>query len=71
MLKDKLEQLTQEEVLKSPVVTVQVEDKGTNTDPINITTQEKDKLVEVKTSSDVAVQTTEISSEDPTINQVT
>ena len=30
-LKDKLEQLTQEEISKSPVVTVQVEDKGTNT----------------------------------------
>ena len=43
-LKDKLEQLTQE-VLKSPDVTVEVEDKGTNTDPINITNGYVSKII--------------------------
>ena len=53
-LKDKLEQVTREEVSKSPVTTVQVENKGTNTDPVNMTTQE-DKSVEETTHVDVAV----------------
>ena len=48
-LNDKLEQPTQEEVLKSLVVTVQVEDKGTNTDLVNITTQDEEKPTKVKT----------------------
>jgi len=38
---DKLEQL-QEVVLKSPVVSVQVEDKETNTDLVKIITQAED-----------------------------
>ena len=50
--------------MKSPVITVQVEDKGTNTDPVNITTQKEDKLVEGKTYSNVAVQMMEIPSDD-------
>ena len=54
--------------MKSPIVTFQVENKGTNTNPVNIKTQEEDKPVEVKTYSEVA--TTNISSEDPSINQV-
>ena len=53
-----LKQLTQKKVLKSLVVTIQVEDKGTNINPVNITTQEEDKPVEVKTYSEVAVQAT-------------
>ena len=49
MLKDRLEQHAQEEVSKSPVITAPVEDKGTNTEPINATMQEDDKSVEGKT----------------------
>lgn len=69
-LKDKLEQLTQE-VSKSLDVTVQVEEKGINTDPVNITTQGEDKLDEVKMYSEVAVPTTKYSSEDLEINHST
>jgi DNA repair exonuclease SbcCD ATPase subunit len=73
-LQNKLEQLTKKEALinketmtepmeleKSPDVKIQVVEKGTNTDPINITTQEDAKLVEVRISSDVT-QTMEIPS---------
>lgn len=56
-----MEQVTQEEVSKSPVATVQVENKGTNTDPMNMTTQEG-KSVEETTHADVAVQTMDIPS---------
>jgi len=42
-----------------------------NIDPVNTKTQDDDNLVEVKTYSDVVVQTTKISSEDPTINHTT
>ena len=52
-------------------VIVQIEEKGTNTDPVNITIQEEDKPVEAKMYSDIAVQAMEISSEDFTINQAT
>lgn len=54
-LKDKLEQLTQE-VSKSPDVTVQVEDKGINIEPVSSRTQEEDQLVEGKTHSHVTIQ---------------
>jgi len=40
-------------------------------DLVNTTTQDDDKLVEVKTYSYVVVWTTKISSEDPMINQAT
>jgi len=64
LLKDKLEQFNQEEVSKSPIVTVHVENKGTDIDPVNITTQGEDKPTVVKIYSEVAVQTSDISSED-------
>lgn len=69
-LKDKLEQVTQEEVSKSPVTTVQVENKGTNIDPVNMTTQE-DKSVEETTNVDVAAQTMDIPSECSITNSTT
>lgn len=69
-LKDNLEQVTQEEVSKSPVTIVQVENKGTNTDPVNMTTQE-DKSVEEMTHVDVAVQTMDIPSECSITNSTT
>ncbi len=49
---------------------MQVEDKGTNTDPVNMTTQ-KDKLVEETTRLDIAVQRINIPSEDSIINSTT
>jgi hypothetical protein len=55
-LENKLEQI-QKEASKSSGEKIQVEEKGTNTDPVNITTQEDSNLVEVKTYSDVGVQT--------------
>ena len=42
---------------------VQVEDKGTYTHPINITTHEDNQLVEVKSYSDDAIQTMKVPSE--------
>lgn len=62
VLKGKLEQFTQEKVSKYPVVTIQVEDKGVKTDPVNMTTQE-DKSVEEMTRLDVAIQMINIPSE--------
>ena len=69
-LKDKLEQVTQEEVSKSAATTIQVENKGTNTDPVNMTTQE-DKSVKETTHVDVAVQTMNIPSECSITNSTT
>lgn len=57
--------------MKSPLIIVQVEDKGTNTDLINIITQEDEKPIEVKTYLDVAVQTIEIPSDDFVANSTT
>ena len=37
-------------------VGIQVDDKTTNIDPVNVTTQEEDKQVEEKTCLDVAIQ---------------
>lgn len=54
--------------MKSLVVIVEVEDKRTNTDPVNITTQEDEKPLKVKTYSDVTVQTMEIPSDDSVAN---
>jgi hypothetical protein len=48
------------EVEKSSTVKTQVVEKGTNIDPIHVTTQEGAKSVEVRTFSDVGVQTMEI-----------
>jgi hypothetical protein len=47
------------ELEKSSDIKIQVMEKGTNTDPINITTQEDANPVEVRISSDVEVQTME------------
>jgi len=69
-LKDKLEQLTQE-VLKSPVVTVKVEDKGTNSNQLNVTTQEEDKQVEENPHLDVAVQMMNTPTEGSVTNSTT
>jgi len=44
-------------------VGIQVDDKTTNTDSVNVTTQEEDKEVEEKTRVDVAIQTMNIPSE--------
>ena len=44
-------------------VGIQVDDKTTNTDSVNVTTQEEDKEVEEKTCVDVATQTMNIPSE--------
>lgn len=64
-----MEQVTYE-VSKSPITTFQVENKGTNTDPVNMTIQE-DKSVEETTHVDVAVQTMDIPSECSTTNSTT
>jgi len=53
------------------VASLQVEDERKNIDPVNITTQEDEKPIEVKTYSDVAVQTKEIPSEDFVTNLMT
>jgi len=53
-LKNKLEELITK-VSKSSDVTIQVDEKILNTDSVNITTQEEDKLVEVKMYSEVEV----------------
>jgi len=68
-LNDKLEQL-QEKVLKYPVVSVQVEDKRIITDLVNITTQEEEKPIEVKTNSAIIVKTMEIPSDDSITNSI-
>jgi hypothetical protein len=62
LLENKLEQLIKKEASKPSDVKIQVVEKGTNTDPINITTQEGAKSVEVRTTSDVEVQMVEIPS---------
>jgi hypothetical protein len=46
-------------------------EKGTNTNPIHITSQEGAKSVEVRTFSYVGIQTIEIPSVDPAINKET
>jgi hypothetical protein len=74
-LENKLEQLIEKEALKSSDVEVQVVEKGTNTDPIHITTQEGAKSVQEKTFSDVEEQTMGIRSiltnKNSTINKAT
>ena len=70
-LKNKLEEFLTKEVSKLSDVTHQVEDKETNTNLVNITTQEEEKPIEVKTNSDVAVQTMEIPSDDSVTNSTT
>jgi hypothetical protein len=44
------------ELEKFSDIKIQVMEKGTNTDPINITTQKYANLVEVRMSSNVEVQ---------------
>ena len=51
------------EVLKSSEITIQVEEKRTNINLVNITTKENDKSVEVKTYADVAAHMVKIPSE--------
>jgi len=53
-LGNKLEQLIEKEASSSKII--QVDEKGTNTDRVNIMTQEDSNLVEVKTYSDVEIQ---------------
>ena len=67
-LKNKLEELITKEVSKFLDVTIQGEEKETNTDTVNITTQELEKPIQVKTNSDIVVQTMEIPSDDSMIN---
>jgi hypothetical protein len=70
-LEDKLEQLSKEEVSKSSSERIQVEEKGTNTDPVIITTQEDDKPAKERTYSDVGVQMMEIPSVNLAIKKAT
>jgi len=69
-LNDKLEQL-QEVVSKSPVISVQVEDKEININPFKIVTQKEDKSIEVKTHAEVAVQMMNIPNDDSVISTTT
>ena len=55
-------------VLKSLDEIAHVEEKGRNVDSENVTIQNYSNPIEVKTYSEVAVQTMDISSEHPTIN---
>lgn len=63
-MKNKLEELLTKEVSKSSDTIVQVEEKRTNTEPINLTVQTNPNLTEVKTYSEVAIQMIEIPSDD-------
>jgi len=55
---------------KSPNETTQVRAKGMNIDPLNNTNQEDDKPIEVKTYSDITIQTKKILSKDLAKNQM-
>jgi hypothetical protein len=57
LLENNLDQLIQKEASKFSDVKIQVVEKGTNTYLIHITTQEGAISVEVRTTSDVGVQT--------------
>lgn len=70
-LKSKIEELIMKDTSKSLDRTIQFEDEGMNTDPVNITIQEDDKLVEVKTYSDIVTQTMKNASEDSLTNSTT
>ena len=66
-LQERLEKFTNKEALTNPIeleksldVKIQIVEKGTNTNPINITTQKDANLVEVRISLDVGAQTMEI-----------
>ena len=61
-LENKVQQLIEKEASN---VGIQVDEKTTNTNRVNITTQEEDKLVEVKMYSEVGVPAAKDSSEDP------
>lgn len=73
--KNSLETIVQEhmerEASKCVDVKMQVEEKGMEIGFVNITTHEDDKRVQGKTYSYIVVQTTDISSEDLEISQVT
>jgi hypothetical protein len=74
VLENKLEQI-QKETSNSSGVKIQVVEKGTNTHPIHIATQEDANPVEEKTYRDVGVQTLKIpsvlTSKDSSINNAT
>jgi len=59
-LENQVQQLIKKETSD---VGIQVDDKTTNTNSVNVTTQEEDKQVEEKTHVDVAIQTMNIPSE--------
>ena len=67
-LENKVQQLNEKEASN---VGIQVDEKTTKIDPVSNTTQGKDKLVEVKMYSVVAVPTTKDSCEDLDINHST
>ena len=69
-LNEKIEQL-QEVVSNSLVISVKVEDKKTNIDPVKIITQAKNKPTEVKTQVEFAVQTMDIANDDSIDNSTT
>ena len=65
-----MQQLVEKESSKPTNVEVQVAGK-TNIDPVNVTTQEKDKQVAEGINLDVAVQTRNILSEGSVTNSIT
>ena len=67
-MEDKVQELIEKEALN---VEVQVEEKGINTDAVNIITQEGGKPVEEKTHLDVAVQIINIPREGSVTNSTT
>lgn len=69
-LKNKLE-LVMKDKSKSSNVTVQIENKGMNIDPINIITQKEDKPAGGKTYLDVAIQMMKNPNEDFVTNSTT
>ena len=59
-MENKLEQFIEKEASKSSGVKIQVVEKGTNTDPVDITTQKYSNPVGEKTYKDVGVQMMEV-----------
>ena len=70
-MKNKLEEINTKYVSKSSAVTIQVEEKGTNTKLVNIRTQEDDNIVKRKTYSELAVQMMKNPSENFVTNSTT
>ncbi len=63
-LENKVQQLMDKDPSKSSNMEIQVEEKGTNTDPINFRVQKSPNPIEAKAYLDVTIQTMKIPSED-------